>query len=66
VYIFWGGEEREPRITYAQLYADACIYAQLLRSLGIQQGGLVLLVFDYGYEVLAAFFVAACVTASQL
>ncbi|MGE0684153.1 MAG: AMP-binding protein, partial [Candidatus Binatia bacterium] len=53
-YIFWEGEEQ--RITYGQLYTDAHRYARILDSGNIRPGDLVLLVFEHGYELLAAFW----------
>lgn len=55
-YLFWEGESKEQRITYGQLYADACHYAHILKTAHIQPGDLVLLAFEHGYELIAAFW----------
>lgn len=55
-YIFLRTEEAEQHVSYRQLYADALIYARTLAQAGVQSGDLVLLVFDHGYEIIAAFW----------
>lgn len=55
-YIFLQTEDGERHVSYRQLYADALIYAHTLAQAGVQSGDLVLLVFDHGYEAIAAFW----------
>lgn len=55
-YIFLQPDGGEQHVSYRQLYADALLYAHTLAQAGIQPGDLVLLIFDHGYEVIAAFW----------
>lgn len=55
-YIFLQTEDGERHVSYRQLYADALIYAHTLAQAGVQSSDLVLLVFDHGYEAIAAFW----------
>jgi fatty-acyl-CoA synthase len=47
-------------VTAARLYADARESASAFRGARIEPGDLVILVFDHGYELVAAFFGALC------
>ena len=56
VYTFLSPNKDEKNITSYKLYQDANVFARMLSEEGINSGDIVNLVFDHGYEVIAAFW----------
>lgn len=54
--IFLAADGSAEHFTYGQLDLDARRYATLLRAHSVQQGDLVIVVFEHGYELVAAFW----------